>query len=147
MTAQLELIWRTRSGGGGRTERKYLDFVINGQSLGELLQVGDMIGCLGWGKPEYESDMTQILLLKKPSPLETCRVTLYICAECGDIGCGAITAQVEKTSEHFVWSGFGYENYYDPSRLDLQEYTEIGPYLFNKTEYWQVVSRRDADIC
>lgn len=142
--SQLKLAWRTRSGGGGRTEVRYLDFLIDGQSLGELLQVGDMIGCLGWGIAEYEAEAAQVLLLRMPSSLATGRAMLYICPECGDIGCGAITAHVQKTSDHFVWRSFGYENDYDPSTPELMQSQEFGPYLFNKAEYWHTLSHRPS---
>ena len=152
--SQLKLVWRTRLGSGGRTqgqygsrtEQKYLDFTIDGQSLGELLQVGDMIGCLGWGKPEYEGEAAQVLLLNAPSSLETGRAMLYICPECGDIGCGAITVQVEMTEEYFVWRGFGYENDYDLSMLELSQYQEFGPYFFNKAVYRDTLSRRSSEF-
>ena len=136
--ARLELVWRIRAGGGGKIERRYLDFVVDGQPLGDLLQVGDSIGCLGWNEPKHEADTGQRLLLKQTSPLETGRRMLYICAECGDIGCGAFTAQIEKTAAHFVWRDFGYENDYDPSELDLTKYAAFGPCLFDKAAYWKI---------
>ena len=71
---------------------------------------------------------------------------LYVCPECGDIGCGAITAQVEETAEHFVWRGFGYENDYDPSMPDLTEYQEFGPYIFNKSEYRNTLRYRLSEL-
>ena len=145
---QLELIWRTWSGGGGRTEQMYLDFVIDGQSLGETLKCGDMIGCLGWGWPEYEADSANVLLLQRASLLETDRAMIYVCRECGDIGCGAITAQVEEVEGLIIWRDFGYENNYDPLTPDLKEYAEVGPFLFDKTRYQQTLMQRwDQGFC
>jgi hypothetical protein len=120
----------------------YLDFVVDGKSLRDMLEPGDLVGCLGWLRPEAEEGFIGSLLLKQPSDLGSGRVMLYICPECGDISCGAITARVEKTGEHFVWRDFGYENDYDESLPDLAEYKRIGPFRFNKTEYWQVLNRR-----
>lgn len=131
-TSQLELAWRTREGGGGKTERRYLDFIIDGHSLGDMLDAGDVIGCLGWGAPEYDDDQVQTLLLKLPSPLDTGRVMIYVCAECGDIGCGEITARVEKAGECFIWKDFAFED--DVDLLQLEPYQHIGPFWFNKTE-------------
>ena len=101
-----------------------------------------MISCLGWGRTEYEEEAAQVLLLKKPSLLETGRIMLYVCPECGDIGCGAITAQIEENAEYVVWHSFGYENDYDPSVLDLAEYQEFGPYMFSKSEYLNTLNHR-----
>jgi hypothetical protein len=46
-TSKLELRWRVRSGGGGRTERRYLDFLVDGISLYDRLVVGDQVGPQG----------------------------------------------------------------------------------------------------
>lgn len=147
MVNQISLVPRTRSGGGDRTEQHYLDFVIDGQSLGELLAVGDRIGCLGWGQPKQPAEMVAVLRLEKPSPLETGRVMIYVCPECGDIGCGAITVQINETDQHFVWHRFGYENDYNPATLDLLEYAAFGPFMFNKADYRQtLLMREDGDF-
>ena len=138
--SSLALAWRTREGGGGKTERRYLDFIVNGVSLGDMLDGGGAIGCLGWEVPKHDEEQVQVLLLKQPTPLETGRVMIYVCAECGDIGCGAVTASVEKTADHFVWKDFGYENDYDGP--DLRPYKHMGPFRFNKTDYWKALSQR-----
>lgn len=140
--SSLELVWRPRRGGGGKTERTYLDFLVDGCSLGELLEVGDRISDLGWAGLKHDAQTVQTLLLKAPSPLQTGRVMLYVCAECGDIGCGAVTAQMEKTAEHFVWRDFGFENDYDPATPELKSYQKIGPFFFDKTDYWQALTHR-----
>lgn len=139
--SKLELVWRVRPGGGGKTERRYLDFVVDGRSLRDLLDTGDFIGCLGWLSPRADEEFVQILLRKKPSPLATGRAMLYVCPECGDIGCGALTVKVEKTPDHFVWSEFGFENGYIRSPEE-SKYVKIGPFCFNKTEYWQALQSR-----
>lgn len=139
-TSKLELVWWTRAGGGGRTKRRYLDFVVDGYSLGDRLDAGDVIACLGWGVPAYDDDQVQTLLLKQPSPVETGRVMIYVCAECGDIGCGAITARVEKLGDCFIWKDFAFED--DVDSLYFEPYKHIGPFWFNKVEYWKVLTQR-----
>jgi hypothetical protein len=45
----LGLAWRTRPGGGGSTERRFCDFVVDGVSLYERLgHPHDLISPLGW---------------------------------------------------------------------------------------------------
>jgi hypothetical protein len=100
----------------------------------------DLIGRLGWGANEIERDAIDILLLKKPPDLPDGRRLLYVCPECGDIGCGALTVKIEKTNEHFVWKGFGYENNYDGRMPLLEEYKHIGPFFFDKHQYFQVLN-------
>ena len=134
-SSHLELSWRVRPGGAGWSERRFLDFVIDGTSLAESLHTGDLVGCLGWGAAATEAQTRQTLLLQKPSILETGRVPLYVCPECGDIGCGAITARIEGTDRHFIWRDFGYENDYDPETPALTAHLSVGPFLFSKDDY------------
>jgi hypothetical protein len=47
MLSSLDVIWATRAGGGGRTERHYLDFVIDGVALCSQFSA-DFIPPLGW---------------------------------------------------------------------------------------------------
>src|ERR1044071_8719053 len=121
-TSNLELHWRIRPGGDGRTERRYLDFVVDGESLYDQLPVGDQVTPLGCWPPDSEREHIQQLLSASG------RVPLYVCAECGDLGCGAITALVEWTSDGFVWSDFAFENNYDASITDAASYRAVGPF-------------------
>jgi hypothetical protein len=137
---KLELIPRTRHGGGGRTQREYLDFIVNGQSLADLIRAGDFIGCLGWGNSDWEK--TNILqLLRKEQPVTySGRVPILVCAECGDLGCGAVTVRIERTPSGIQWSDFAFENDYDEE--GVKSYPHVGLYLFDTTAYWQVLTQR-----
>lgn len=119
-----------------KSERKYLDFLISGQSLEALLNTvsQDMIGTFGWSVSDaYENSMVNAFLgLEKPE-LPSGRIPFYVCPECGDIECGAITAEVEVTADSVVWKNFGFENNQDEP--NLIDYKEIGPFKFDKTEY------------
>lgn len=139
-TSNLQLRWRIRSGGGGRTERRFLDFVVDGESLYDQLRVGDQVTALGCWPPDSERAHIQQLLSASG------RVPLYVCAECGDLGCGAITAFVERTPDGFVWRDFAFENNYDGTMTDMNSYRAIGPFVFNKTEYWQVLNQRASTL-
>jgi hypothetical protein len=142
--SKLELIWRTRKGGGGGTQRIYLDFVVNGQSLHDLLTTDDHIGCLGWLPQDIEQVVFEQLTTGRLSDLGNDRYAIYVCAECGDIGCGAITVQIEKTKDGFVWKNFGYENDYDESMQDLENYKKIGEFHFKEAEYQHALTSRPA---
>jgi hypothetical protein len=138
-------------GGEGRyfNESEYLDFVIDGHSLGRQLGIGssyDLAGSIGWqteslpwGKEE-ESKLLQQLLLDGPSELGTGRTMLYVCPECGfDIGCGAITAVVEETDGMVVWRDFGFERDPDPDHdepfVKHGGFEAVGPFRFDKHQY------------
>jgi hypothetical protein len=136
----LELRPAHRRGGGGKTERKFLDFVVDGSSLQETLGVFEQVGGLGWGTPEGQRLYVGRLLLQEPTDAPSGRVPLYVCAECGDIGCGAITVRVHKSGSTFVWSDFAFENNYDAAMIDTDQFRHVGPFAFNKAEYWGVLN-------
>ena len=137
--SKLELTWRIRNGGSGRTRRDYLDFVVNGQSLHDLLKTGDNIGCLGWFPSSIEENILEQLRTNLLSDLGNDRYPIYVCAECGDIGCGAITVQIEKTEQGYIWKNFGYENDYDESMSDFESYKEIGAFHFRESAYLEAL--------
>jgi hypothetical protein len=122
--------------GTTKADRKYIDFIVSGQSLGQLFGLPDfeLIGILGWSdNKKYENkQIDEFLGLIKPE-LETERTCLYVCPECGDIGCGAFTVKIEVTDTNVIWSDFGYENNYDEP--NLTDYKNIGPFIFDKKQY------------
>ena len=99
MLSLLELVPATRigvklPGGVYKSERHFFDFVVNGRSLWE--EVGkpkDMVSVLCF---EYAREETikaaNRLLLNENAVIPNDRRSLFICSECGDIGCGAVTA-------------------------------------------------------
>lgn len=113
---------------------------MDGESLYDQLRVGDQVTALGCWPPDSEREHIQQLLSASG------RVPLYVCAECGDLGCGAITALVERTPDGFVWRDFAFENNYDGTMTDMDSYRAIGPFMFNKTEYWQVLNERAVTL-
>lgn len=82
------------------------------------------------------------LLLRASPESPSGRVPIYVCGECGDLGCGAVTAKVELTPEGYVWKDFGYENDYAPEMSDFVSYREVGPFLFDKERYRRLFSER-----
>lgn len=138
---------RNENGGIARQERPYIDFIIGGQSLAQLLDANPihLIGNFGWGiNPTYEMALIQAFLLEKPSELPNGRTMFYVCPECGDIGCGAITGLITETAQHIIWRDFAYENNYAP--YDLSEYAFLGPFLFEKTLYKQLMESLKKEI-
>jgi hypothetical protein len=144
--SNLELVWRTRSGVSGRTRREYLDFVIDGKSLQDLLDPGEMIGCLGWQSSTEEQVLIDQLLLKRPSPIGDDRVPIYICPECGQLDCGAVTVQIQKSKSGIVWSNLGFQKDNSVAVSFDRAYASIAGYTFDKSEYWTTFSTRLEDI-
>ena len=100
----------------------------------------DYITPLGWGRIEAQAGTVEELLRRREPVLKTGRCQLYICPECGDIGCGAVTVRIERERESIVWRDFGFENDYDEDMPRLSEFASIAPLYFDATAYWQTLS-------
>lgn len=133
--SSLRLEWKRRPGGGGCTEREFLDFIVDDQALSQF--VGDQISCLGC-VPDENATAVRRLLLQEPADLPDNRRTLYVCPECGDIGCGVISLVVQAEGNKVIWRDFGYENDYE-GVVHGQGFEELGPFVFNRTEYEKVI--------
>jgi hypothetical protein len=129
--------------GNGKHERFTVDFLINGQSLYDLLSAHrrDLAGRFSQGAQVWNEESAHIFLTMKPADLKNGRIMLYVCPECGDIGCGAITVRVTKSDESYIWTEFGYENDYDSEMTDLDSYRLIGPFQFKVDEYCEAIEK------
>jgi len=96
--------------------RKYLDFIIDRKSLKDLLNRGnaDLISPFGWAENKaYEKEILREYRLQKPPELQTGRIMVYVCPECEDVGCGAITFAIKDLGDRIQWLDFGYENLFE----------------------------------
>lgn len=93
-----------------------------------------MVSCLGWFEPEENVKAVRRLLLEEPADLPNNRRTLYVCPECGDIGCGAVSLVVERAGDKVVWRDFGYENNYEDV-VRTEGYEDVGPFAFDPADY------------
>lgn len=62
------------------------------------------------------------------------RTALYVCAECGDLGCGAATAVVTLYAGRVVWSEFGYQSDYESFDQDAV-FDGAGPFVLDRGQY------------
>ena len=144
--SRLELRWRPELGNAFRAPRpeQFLDFVVDGESLHDLLKCGERVTVLGGWFPNrlFEAIYFRGLLLEHPSYLETGRYELYVCPLCGDIGCGSVTAEIKATEDRVVWRDFAHEvNWFDdPSEMLMRDdYDTVGPFEFDRVEYRQAL--------
>lgn len=141
MDVLLELRLLTRSGvkyadGRYKSERHFFDFVVNGQSLWEALgKRHDMVSilCLEFSVDETAKAINRLLLNEKAN-LPNERRPLFVCSECGDLGCGAISVGVDKRGGTLTWKSFGYENNYE-NRVEVDDYSTVGPLTFDAVAY------------
>jgi len=54
-----------------------------------------------------------ILLLIENADRPHDRRSLFICSECGDLGCGATSCVIVKEGNAIVWKEFGLQNNYE----------------------------------
>jgi hypothetical protein len=137
----------TAHGSGDRVPREYLDFVVDGKQLrevvlrriGEGAETNDYASLLvtNWPVDLLAEDIS-MLLGETASSLADRRVPLYVCAECDGLGCGTVTAVIDHTDDTVTWRDFGWQTDYDPF-IDTEPFTDVGPFLFSRTEYEEAI--------
>jgi len=127
----LDFVDALRAGSTNQQRRRFYDYTINGTPLRSMIDPGDNVGLFGWLPRESEAEFARWLLMREPSKLRSGRVPIYICPECGDIGCGAYSVYVRQNDDCFTWDSFAYENgYEEPQIID-----GVGPFTFEKHAY------------
>lgn len=135
----LDFVEGFRTGGPHRQERRYYDYTINRIPLRSMIDAGDNIGPFGWLPHEFEVEFARWLLLRERSKLPSGRVPLYICAECGDLGCQSLSARVIEESGRYVWSELAYEANYDAG--PATKFLDVRSYSFEKRAYEATLAR------
>jgi hypothetical protein len=109
-----------------------VDFMIRRGSLLALLNAahGCDSGLVGrlWAGADGENERVIMKLLDRADPdTPEGRVLLYICPECGDIGCGAFSVRVSRDADGYCWTDFAYDNGRDaPKPLSLPKAFSFG---------------------
>lgn len=130
----LQLVWKKHKSGANQTERDFLDFVIDGIFLSE--KFGDVVSGIGCFHQSESEKVIRRLLLEEPADLLNNRRSLYVCPECGDLGCGAVSIFIEQKENKIIWRDFAHEYNYSN---DIIEYEEIDSFIFDKKEYEKVL--------
>ncbi|WP_431922607.1 hypothetical protein [Amycolatopsis tucumanensis] len=119
--------------GARRRRREFLDFVIDDRPLLSLFDGEDVVSALATDLPPRAlSGEVDRLLLRGPSSLPDGRQVLYCCPECGDLGCGAITAMIIQQDDCIIWRDFRWQ---DSQDQELESYPDVGPFRFSADEY------------
>jgi hypothetical protein len=134
----LELVWTERVLTGAQTPRRFLDFVVDGEPLYPLM--GDFISPLGW-LGEEENKLAVYRLLRKAEPdAPYGRTCIYVCSECADLGCGALSVVIDRVGDNIVWRDFGFQNNYD-DMIRRDGWEDLGPLSFNATDYYDAIKK------
>lgn len=113
----------------------FYDILIDNKSIFDELESDDNNACIFgfYNDKNLNIDIVNQFLKTKDSELQTGRIMLLVCRECGDIGCGAITLEVQKNEDSYVWKNFAHEN--DSFELIETDFLDIEPKEFSKNEY------------
>jgi hypothetical protein len=141
---------------GARSARTFLDFVVDGVSLYGLVRARrlDHISTL-LIKPSMPAGafrrQVEILTGRRHGDAPGGRVCIYVCPECGDIGCGALTVELRVGEDEVEWFDWRYENNYDATMsFDLEEFPRP---CFDRKAYDRILEaavsdyERDAAEC
>jgi hypothetical protein len=101
---RFELTWADCSAVPAASTRRFLDFLVEGQPLSERYGQ-DLISCLVWFVPDEDQRAAHRLLGEQPADVDG-RVAIYVCPECGDTLCGALTARISHSERVVIWSDF-----------------------------------------
>lgn len=138
MTFQNAVRPGSSSNGSTSVERCFADFRIDERSLLGILVTTDgghsdyMSGFVS-GYLEQNFRFLDSLVRCEQTQGEPCRVVIYICPECGDIGCGAYSVQIRSLGGEIIWEEFAYENGYEEPRM----IPDVGPFIFSSAHYVQ----------
>ena len=136
---ELSLVRAERASGGGATARHFLDFAAGGRSLRaeSSAATSDLITGLWLGAKEPGFSTIQRLLGQAEPDAPHGRVTLYVCPECADLGCGAITVVLTIEASCVTWSDWGYQNNYEDEVFPIDG---PGDLSFDAAQYRQVLT-------
>ena len=127
-----------------RSRRSFVEFVVDGEPLAgrldDAIQGMDLVPVLVLDWPAgFPAEDYQRLTGETASTPQGDRVALYICPECGDIGCGAITAAIEQRVDTVVWRDFRYQTNFD--RVDADDVLpDVDPIVFDRDAYLEVLT-------
>lgn len=124
--------------------KRYLDFVVDGQSLRDRLEDEGGITLLGWLLPHHYAPYVGELLLTAPPSLPEGRVPIYVCPACADPGCGVLTAVIRREGDVVIWEDFvrfaavhGEPGAYEVSTSPhaRRRHEGVGPFRFDAASY------------
>ncbi len=112
MLKELSLVW-TSHPNKIYSGRKYLDFNISGQSLRDYLESKNKSRVTPFGffsNAEEQKRTLRIFKFQDKTQLKDNRVELYVCEDCGDIGCGSITTEIKDFGDKIIWRKFALQS-------------------------------------
>ncbi len=91
---------------------------------------------LGWSSANgtCRAKVVAQFLAEAPSELESGRVPVLVCEDCGDVGCGAFTVRVVREGALIKWTDWAFENGSEPAQ-EITWPTKPGDLIFDRKAY------------
>ena len=141
MFKDLQLKW-TNHPENKYSGRQYLDFIIAGQSLRDYLGIENKTSVTPFGffsnKKEEKRALGEFRFQQK-TQLSDDRIELYVCENCGDLACGAITAKIIERGDRIVWTEFANQS----DQEEISEPFDIEEIEFTRENYFNAFSKFD----
>lgn len=133
----------------------YLDFTADGDRVYEKLaahleQAPDWVGVIQDAWPIETVAAIERLLAEAPGDLPDGRVSLYVCPECGDLGCGAITTRLSLEADAVIWRDIGMQTNNDDDVCPLGGPDNFPDLTFARDRYERVLRHqldRARELC
>jgi len=139
MLKELEFAWKKHPD-KKYSDRQYLEFIVSGQPLHEYLGVKEQSRVTPFGffpdKKEQKRALREFRFQQRSLLIDN-RVELYICEDCGDIRCGAITTKIIDEGDKIIWAQFATQN--DPE--EISELLAVEQIEFNRQDYFKAFSK------
>ncbi|BBH24440.1 hypothetical protein Back11_57850 [Paenibacillus baekrokdamisoli] len=110
----------------------FIDFLIDGRSLYELVKRHGFIPVLEPEDKNLELRISELTLVRL-SPLGGNRYPIFVCAQCGDLDCGYISAIIEESNNMICWRDF--------KKGEDMKLNHIGPFYFKQRDYNNELNR------
>lgn len=95
--------------------------------------IGDTVSVLIHSWPTGLTKDASVLLGDAAPELASGRLPIFVCPECGDLGCGAITVEVDRGPEAVIWRNFGWDVNYETGEDDIR--FDLDPLVFDRGQY------------
>lgn len=145
VTSTFALAWAERRVGPTQSHRRFLDYVIDGDSFYRRHGL-DLVSVLGWFAPEQD-DLAAQRLLGSLTPELDGRTAVAVFPEDGDLLCGALTARIVKEGREIHWIDLAESSYDFDSETWQHDALQLAgaPELrFEAEQYRVVISQRPS---
>lgn len=127
--------------GERKARRSFFDFVVDGEPLYPIISGAGIDNItplwLDSGAAAVAAAVGR-LLGQQPGDAPGGRVSVYVCAECGDLGCGAVTVELTVHPDAVTWSDWGFQTDYE-EEVHRDRVASLGVLTFDRREYEAVL--------